>query len=200
MTSHFRTISITVAFLLVSTIAGIGIGTLARHNIQSDTSWGKLPFAQEITPSPQPAFPNTLSIPSLNIQAPIEHVGLDSQRRMDVPKDPNNVAWYNLGPRPGEIGNSVIAGHLDSKTGPAVFYKLDELQEGDKITITDANQKQYTFQVTRKATYPEQDFPLQEVFGPSTTASLNLITCQGTFSQAKKSYSHRTVIYTQRIS
>ncbi len=187
------------SILILSAIVGMSVGTVAT-NIESTNPLALLPLspaAVSPTPSPRPEVPLTLSIPSIGVNTSIEHVGLDKEKRMDVPKDPDNVAWYNLGPRPGEQGNAVIAGHLDSTTGPAVFYKLDQLKEGDELFVTASDQKQYRFVVTGKSAYPENEFPLQEVFGPSDIPRLNLITCKGTFNKAIKSYSHRTVIYTQ---
>src|SRR5438128_2185263 len=66
--------------------------------------------------------PTTIRIPAIHINARVESVGLDSEGHMAVPKVPANVAWYNLGPKPGEDGNAVIDGHIDTITGePAVF-------------------------------------------------------------------------------
>ena len=116
---------------------------------------------------------------------------------MDVPKAAANVAWYQFGPKPGEIGNAVIAGHLDWYDGPAVFYKLNELQEGDTIVVTDDNGQEYRFTITKKATYPLDLFPMDEVFGSHEKPRLNLITCDGAFDENSKNYSHRVVIYAE---
>jgi LPXTG-site transpeptidase (sortase) family protein len=135
----------------------------------------------------------------LNITAPVEFVGEDSEGKMDVPKEVNNVAWYQYGYIPGTPGNAVIAGHLDSTTGPAVFYRLATLKAGDDIFVTDDAGKQRHFKVTHTATHPSASFPIQEVFGPSAERQLNLITCEGTYDRASKNYSDRTVVYTTLV-
>jgi hypothetical protein len=93
--------------------------------------------------------------PSIGVDAYVEAVGLTSDRSMDVPRQWMNVGWYSAGAYPGETGNAVIAGHLDSSTGgPAVFWDLDKLQPGDEVTVTYENGDQYTFRVTGSQTYP----------------------------------------------
>lgn len=143
-------------------------------------------------------MPVTLKIPRLEIDAKVEKVGLDENKNMDVPKDPQNAAWYQLGYLPGQQGSAVIAGHFDTPTGaPAVFYRLGNLENGDEIQITDEKNETLTFIVTGKENYPYDNFPLTEVFGPHEKQVLNLITCEGTFLKDKKSYSHRTVVYSE---
>jgi sortase A len=143
-------------------------------------------------------LPVKLSIPDINVSASVEYVGLDSKRNMDVPKNDMNVAWYNLGPKPGEQGSAVMAGHLDRASGgPAVFWDLEKIEEGDEIKVTDENGKVSTFRVTGMETYPFDEFPLQEVFADKSGKKLNLITCDGDFDQATKNYSQRTVVYSE---
>lgn len=145
-----------------------------------------------------PDIPVTLTIPKLAIEADVESVGLDSNGDMDVPQDADNVAWYNLGYKPGEKGSAVIAGHFDKVSGaPAVFYDLEKLSIGDRVITKDKTGETTTFTVVRLATYPDDMFPLQEVFGQSQKSMLNLITCDGKWNKDTNSYSHRTVVYTE---
>ncbi len=146
------------------------------------------------------AAPTKLTIPKLGIVAAVESVGMDSQGRMDVPKNADNVAWYNLGYKPGDLGNAVIAGHYDRETGaPAVFYDINKLQVGDKIITTDVHGKEISFSVIRNTNYPYEQFPLKEVFGSSSKPMLNLITCEGTWNKITHNYSHRTVVFAEMI-
>src|SRR5215207_5505719 len=95
--------------------------------------------AQEIVPA-------RLIIPSLEINAPIEAVGQDEEMSMAAPSSVETVAWYNVGPQPGEPGNAVMAGHLDDMRGrPAVFWRLDELQPGDEIIVRFSNKEEFRF-------------------------------------------------------
>ncbi|MCL5784179.1 MAG: class F sortase [Patescibacteria group bacterium] len=148
----------------------------------------------------RPGIPQKLIIDRIGINTAVESVGLDSQGRMDVPTDVNDVGWYNLGVRPGEKGNAVIDGHLDSPSGPAVFYGLSTLGPGDQIRVVDEQGKEYKFIVTDKKIYPYSQVPLNEIFGPSGKPELNLITCGGTWNSSAKNYSDRIVIYSEQSS
>jgi sortase (surface protein transpeptidase) len=47
------------------------------------------------------------------------------------------AGWFTGGPMPGQLGPAVIAGHVDSRTGPAVFHRLRDLRPGDQIRVRD---------------------------------------------------------------
>jgi sortase (surface protein transpeptidase) len=92
----------------------------------------------------------------------------------------------------------VLAGHYDKKDGsPAVFWDLNKLQKGDKITVIDDKGEKQTFSVIKLAKYPYDNFPLKEVFGDSEKPMLNLITCQGTWNDKSNTYAERLVVYAQ---
>ncbi len=159
------------------------------------------PTVVAVTPSPTSiiiAQPSKIVIPTLGLETQVEIVGQDSQGRMDVPKADANVAWYQLGAKPGEIGSAVVAGHYDSKTGgPAVFYELSSLQPGDEINVVGAQNEQLTFVVEKIETYKDATFPVKTVFSQNDARRLNLITCAGTFDKTAKNYSDRTVVFTK---
>lgn len=141
--------------------------------------------------------PVSIQIPKIKIDTKIEKVQKDKNGTMDVPQDFNNVGWYSLGPKPGQIGNSVIDGHYDSKTGAAIFYRLSNLQTGDEIYIKDAKGEMRTFIIKDKKIYKNNVFPIQEVFGKTNKRMLNLITCEGVFNTKSQEYLNRLVIYSE---
>ena len=116
---------------------------------------------------------------------------------MDVPSNYTDVAWYERGPAPGTPGNAVIAGHLDSTTGPAVFYRLEDLGPGDEIITTTADGQEYRFIVTTSEVYDAADAPLERIFGNALRPQLNLITCDGAFDRSQRQYDKRLVVYTE---
>jgi LPXTG-site transpeptidase (sortase) family protein len=146
------------------------------------------------TPTPIAGIPVQLSIPRIGLKAPIEGVGTNYEGTMLVSDDLANVGWYSQGFRPGEFGNSVIAGHLDSPYGPAIFWNLPNLIQGDEIQITDDRNKTYTFIVQNTVTYEFNAVPIADVFGSSSQKRLNLITCVGWFNHQTKNYSHRLIV------
>lgn len=120
---------------------------------------------------------------------------------MDTPTYVEDVAWYNRGPTPGEIGKAVIAGHLDAVGGvPAVFYRIGSLQAGDTLTVVHENGAESTFVVTHQTVYPYEDTPFNEVFGFSLQSELNLITCTGSWNSGAHNYTNRLVVFARKIN
>ncbi|MTH51851.1 sortase [Bacillus mangrovi] len=142
-------------------------------------------------------IPAQLEIPEIGVKAAVEQAGLLADGSMDVPKKDENTAWFENGAKPGDAGNAVIAGHVDSKTGPSVFYRLKELQKGDEILIKSSSGETLTFTVEKAAAYPYEEAPLHEIFGADRETRLNLITCTGEFDRSKKTHLERLVIYSK---
>jgi LPXTG-site transpeptidase (sortase) family protein len=140
--------------------------------------------------------PSRLLIPSINVDAPVNATGLLENGEMDVPNDIVSTGWFGNGYMPGEPGNSVIAGHVDGKNGPAVFFDIGKLKKGDEVLVTSEEGQELTFVVQRVETYPVADSPLREIFGFSNGSHLNLITCTGEFNKEGSFYEDRLVVYT----
>ena len=109
--------------------------------------------------------------------------------------DPGEVGWYTNGPAPGEQGPAVILGHLDSVTGPAVFYRLSSLRPGSAIVVSRDDGSRATFVVQRVASFPVDSFPTAEVYGATTDPELRLITCGGQYSLAQRRYLQNVVVF-----
>lgn len=195
--------------LVIFSILGItALGFGVFNNLSKITP--AVPLQASTTPPPadistftqtkiEVAEPLSFSIPSIGVSnVEVESVGLDEESKMDIPENDNNVAWYNLGAKPGEKGNAVIAGHYDNKDGsPSVFYDINKLKPGDEMIVKDKSGKQHTYAVTNVQTYELTEFPLIEVFGAGDKPMLNLITCEGNYDKNSKLYSHRLVVYSE---
>lgn len=155
------------------------------------------------TPTPDPfeaAGPIVrFEIPAIGVDAPVEKVGRLPDGRMDVPKVPENVAWFTESALPGQpVGRtSVVAGHLDSPYGPAVFYELRKLVRGDELAVTYENGDRYVFEVVTKERYPYDGAPVDKIFGADNDQMLNLITCDGAWDRGRANYQQRLVIYSR---
>lgn len=145
-----------------------------------------------------PSWPVRVKIPSINVETVIEHVGVDSEGRMDVPRDAGNTSWFKPGFKPGEKGSAVLAGHYDREDGsPAVFWDLTKVKTEDTIIVIDDRGKEFRFSVTEIQDYPYDNFPIEKVFGASSVPKLNLITCRGEWNANTENYSHRTVVFAE---
>ena len=161
-------------------------------------SLGGLSFASFMT-HPAPAPTARLLIPAIGVNAPIESVGVQPNGAMDTPRQSpwSDAGLYTGGPRPGDRGSAVIAGHLDRPGGnPAVFWLLRELHIGDEVQFVDAHDKILRFHVTRIEAYPVQDAPVQVIFGDTTGRFLNLTTCAGDWIPTQHQRTMRVVVYT----
>lgn len=144
-------------------------------------------------------LPVRLKIPSINIDAAIEQVGIKVNGEMDVPKSPDNVAWFSLGPPPGNIGSAVLAGHFGvlENGGGSVFDNLKKLNKGDQLYIEDDKGATITFVVRENRSY-DADADASSVFTSSDGKShLNLVTCQG-WDKVSESYTKRFVVFTDK--
>ncbi len=144
-------------------------------------------------------LPVRLKIPKIGVDAAVEYVGLTPDGSMGVPDKLADVAWFKLGPRPGQQGSAVIAGHRSSKKWiPGVFDNLHELQPGDCVYVQDEKGSTFSFVVRESRTYdPEAD--AGDVFSKNDGIHLNLVTCDGTWNTAQKSFSKRLVIFTDAV-
>lgn len=144
--------------------------------------------------------PTRLVIPSLDMDTTfVQPLGLLPDQTIGVPNSYTEVGWYSGGVSPGEVGPSVILGHVDSLDGPAIFYSLGQMKVGDEIEVTRADGTIAKFTVTKMERHPQSDFPTMDVYGPTDGAALRLVTCSGSFDKGSQRYSHNLVVFAELI-
>jgi Sortase domain len=143
----------------------------------------------------QTARPVWLTVPAIGVRAAIVDLGLNRNGALQVPGSTTVVGWYTGSPRPGAIGSAVIAGHVDSRAGPAVFFWLRTMRSGEHVYVRRADGTLAVFTVTSVQMYPKDKFPTAAVYGPVPDAELRLITCGGTFDESLRSYLSNVVVY-----
>lgn len=153
-------------------------------------------------PAMQPSTPVRLVVKRLGINAPISSVGLDGQGAIEVPPvaDPNLVGWYRSGPTPGEAGPAIILGHKDTRSGSAVFSRLDEIRNGDVIEVRRKDGIIAVFTVGGLEQAEKSVFPTQRVYGESPNPQLHLITCGGTYNRTTGHYTDNVIAYATMTS
>lgn len=158
------------------------------------------------TPTPEPTIeplergrpPVSVSIPAIGLTQPLIDLGVTPDGTMQVPEDFSAVGWFTPGGRPGGHGPLVIAGHVDSPSGPAVFVRLRDLVPGDTVEVTDDAGTVHAYSVVEIADYPKTAFPTARVFGAVREDQLRLITCGGVFDRSVGSYEDNRVVYAVR--
>jgi Sortase domain len=154
----------------------------------------------EPTQASPAARPVSLTIPLIGVRTRLVTLGLAANGALQVPSSTTVAGWYTGSPRPGAVGSAIIAGHIDSLTGPGVFYRLSELRVGDRVYVGQANGTIVEFRVTAVRSYLKARFPTQSVFGPTPYPQLRLITCGGTFDFATGHYLSNTVVYAAEVA
>jgi len=142
--------------------------------------------------TPKPVW---LTIPAIGVKAPIINLGLNPNGTLQVPRTTTVVGWYTGSPRPGAIGSAVIAGHVDSRSGPGIFFWLKNMRRGERVYVQRADGTLAVFTVTAVRIYTKSSFPTAVVYGPVPDAELHLITCGGTFDYARRGYLSNVVVY-----
>ncbi len=145
--------------------------------------------------------PYRLRIPGIKVDAPVIGLGLDASGMLEVPPatSANLVGWYKDGPAPGARGAAVIVGHVDIKTGPAVFWNLGILKPGDEIAVDRADGKTATFRVDSVEVFEKKAFPDDRVYGDTPDAQLRLITCGGVYDKKAKDYTANVVAFAHLV-
>ncbi|WP_405978191.1 class F sortase [Streptomyces sp. NBC_00158] len=148
-----------------------------------------------------PAEPERVRIPSLRIDAPLTALGLEADGSLQAPPpdDKNLAGWYADGTPPGSDGTAVIAGHVDNKQGPAVFYQLGALKKGERIEVLRRDGTTAAFTVDAIEIHDRRNFPDQQVYGATGRPELRLITCGGTYTK-KAGYPANVVVYAHLTS
>jgi Sortase domain len=141
------------------------------------------------------ARPVALVIPAIGVRTALIRLGLTSTGALQTPSSTSVAGWYAGSARPGAIGSAVIAGHIDSVSGPGVFFRLRLLRPSNRVYVRRANGSLAVFEVITVHTYLKTRFPTVAVYGPEPDAQLRLITCGGTFDYATGHYLSNVIVY-----
>ncbi|WP_457043545.1 class F sortase [Geodermatophilus sp. SYSU D01180] len=145
--------------------------------------------------APAAVRPVRVRAPAVGLDSRLVDLDLDAAGALAAPADPATAGWYAGGPAPGEVGPAVLAGHVDSRSGPAVFWHLRELAPGDEVLVDRADGSTAAFSVTRVERHPKDAFPTDAVYGPTADAQLRLVTCGGAFDRSVRSYEDNVVVF-----
>jgi sortase (surface protein transpeptidase) len=142
--------------------------------------------------------PVRLEIPRIGVATGLQRLGRAGDGTVEVPHGPGRwdvAGWYADGTRPGDLGSAVILGHVDSKSGPAVFYRLRELRPGDRVEVVRAGGSRIAFTVERVEQYDKRRFPTADVYYPTLEPRLRLVTCGGVFDRDSGHYTDNVIVF-----
>jgi Sortase domain len=199
-----RLAGMTGGLLIVGGIAAVGITFLSQQHAPqpSAAASGALGPAGQ-GPSLPRSVPVSVDIPAIGVTSKLLDLGRNADGTIQVPSlvtSASEAAWYKYSATPGQIGASVIEGHVDSYQGPAVFYRLGALRPGDTIDVTLADGTTAIFRVTGVRQYVKSNFPAKAIYGTTNYAALRLITCGGVFDYVTGHYLSSTVVFASLTS
>ena len=141
--------------------------------------------------------PIQLAMPSIGLTAPLLGLGMDSKGQPELPpfSQPKTAGWLRDSATPGEAGTSVLVGHVDTRTGPAVFWNLSAVKPGAPVELARLDGSTALFTVDRVQSYPKAVFPSAQVYAPAKDAQLRIITCGGSFDRKRAEYTGNVVLY-----
>ena len=155
-----------------------------------------------VKPLPR-SVPVSIDIASITVHASVGSLGTAADGTVGVPPldKPNLTGWYRGSVTPGQTGNAVILGHVDSHVvGAAVFYHLGDLKPGDLVFVTRADRSVAVFRVYGVASYAKAKFPTTLVYGPNTKPELRLVTCGGAYDAKRHEYVENVIAVATMVS
>ncbi len=194
--SKYGVLPITFLILSVTVVLLFIFIEPTQKVIESPVPEQEQPIAVIEGPAMPESAPVRLRIPSVSVDAPfVAPLGLETNGEVAVPDSDTEVGWYKHSPTPGEVGPAVILGHVDSKTGPAVFFYLGQLDEGDDIFVDRVDGTTAHFKVESLERPKQSEFPTERVYGNINYAGLRLITCSGIYLKGTQRYTNNLVVY-----
>ena len=200
---------------LVSVLLGSGVAlTVIPAEGTALAAVGQLPDAPPVVEQPPAPTAGVATVTDVDAEAPpprrlsIERLGIDADLAglrvladgtLEVPADPDQIGWHRAGTAPGDVGPAVVVGHVDSYEGGAVFFRLRELQPGDRVGVQRVDGSTVEFEVYGLETVRKDSFPSDRVYGATAGPELRLVTCGGTFDEATRSYTENVVVYAREV-
>ena len=188
-------VGVGVTGLTVSTLSPAHAAPLPARPAPIPAPTGRTVLPASLATGQQAARPVWLSIPSIGIRTRLIRLGVNSDGTLQVPSSTAVAGWYTGSPRPGTVGSAIIAGHVDSRSGPGIFFWLRTLRPGDRVYVGRADGTMAVFTVTRIKKFAKDRFPTAAVYGAVPDSELRLITCGGIFDRSLGSYLSNVVVF-----
>jgi hypothetical protein len=199
-----RTAGVIGVLLILSGTAAVIVAVGAQeHAPQPSSSAAGTTRPSAVGPSLKRSLPVSIDIPAIGVESQLLRLGVNSDGTIRVPSlytTPDQPAWYKYSATPGQIGASVIEGHVDTYKGPGVFFRLGGLRPGDIVDVRLADGTIAVFRITGVRQYLKSKFPAKTIYAATRYSALRLITCGGNFDYATGHYLSATVVFASLAS
>jgi hypothetical protein len=152
-----------------------------------------------LTPGPAaplaPEAPRSLRLPSGRV-VPVHAVSTGRDGQLDVPDDPRSAGWWRGGSRVGDpSGKTLLAAHIDSpsqRLGP--FAELYDARPGLQLELRSSGLRQ-DFRVRSVQLIRRESIAARpDLYSPSGTRELVLVTCAPPYDPAHGGYQNLVVL------
>ncbi|MES2215801.1 MAG: class F sortase [Patescibacteria group bacterium] len=187
---YHRVFKTVITVLFISSVIGFSF------HLQADAAVSVITKPVYVTDN----RPRTISIPSIKLNREVIDIGITDEGNLDVPPNFTQVGWYKYGTLPGQVGSTVLDGHVDNgSTVPGPFKRLRNVKIGDKIYVTAADGTKYTYEVISALAYATDSFPSDYVFHDNSDALLKIITCHGKYIESLDTYDQRLIVTAKMV-
>jgi len=179
--------------------AGTLIDPAPRPTMMRPKHTGAPRSTSTTTPGLSASIPTAVSIPSIGVSSTLIPLDQNADGSLQVPDSFHVAGWYDHSVTPGQRGPTVIVGHVDSRSGPGIFYRLGAMRPGDLVRVARRDGRVVTFKITAVREYVKTAFPTIDVYGDTPVPTIRLVTCGGTFDRATGHYLSNIVAYGQLV-
>jgi hypothetical protein len=191
------------ALLILGGVVTVGVAIAAQVHAPQPSAAAAGGIGPSARLSLRRSLPVSVDIPAIGVNSKLLHLGVNADGSIQVPSlvtSSDEAAWYKYSATPGQVGASVIEGHVDSYQGPAIFFRLGALRPGDTVNVRLADGVTAVFRVTGVRQYQKSSFPAKAIYGATSYAALRLITCGGAFDYTTGHYLSSTVVFASLVS
>jgi sortase (surface protein transpeptidase) len=168
----------------------VGLALVVGMNSSGPSGFG--------SPAPLAASaPTRVTVPSISAESSLVPTGLKQDGSLEVPpvSEPMQASWFDQSPTPGEVGPSVVLGHVNGGGQPGIFANLKDVVAGSQVFIDRTDGQRAVFEVSRVDTIPKDSFPTDAVYNDTANPQLRLITCGGDYDRSARSYLSNVIVY-----
>ncbi|MEC3976188.1 class F sortase [Amycolatopsis sp. H20-H5] len=183
--------------ILLALVATLSLAACGSDAAAPSAPAGPAPAATAVGAGLARSIPSWVEVPAIAARSTLVQLGLNADKTVQVPPvdQPLQAGWYQHGPTPGEVGPSVVLGHIDGNHQKGIFWRLHEVKTGDKVLVGRQDGGSLTFTVTKVDQVAKSSFPTEAVYGNTADPEIRLITCGGAFDSAAHSYLDNIIVY-----
>lgn len=95
----------------------------------------------------------------MGLKAALVPEEFDGDGQLPLLRGKDRASWVGSSATPGERGTAVLAGHVDTTSGPAAFSNPGAAKPGMAVSVARRDGTTAHFTIDEVAVYPKDEFP-----------------------------------------